>query len=111
MDRNISFREAASRLGNALAPRPSHSLGSRLTDPKPPGIACGVRVTPSYFAAALELYCNQLMTHKCALDYMAGRGFGRELLEHERIGFAAGGELVPYLAWRGNVVQPGSPRR
>jgi DNA primase len=31
---------------------------------------------------------------------MAGRGFPRALLERERVGFAAGDELVRYLAWR-----------
>ena len=52
-------------------------------------------------AAALELYSNRLMTDARALDYLQGRGFGRALLERERIGFVTGGELVPYLTWRG----------
>jgi DNA primase len=31
---------------------------------------------------------------------MAGRGFPRELLEREQVGYAAGDELAQYLAWR-----------
>jgi DNA primase len=45
------------------------------------------------------------MADAAALAHMAARGFGRKLLERERIGFAAGGELVSYLAWRGLAPQ------
>jgi len=31
---------------------------------------------------------------------MAGRGFPRELLERFRVGYATGGEFIPYLRWR-----------
>jgi DNA primase len=34
------------------------------------------------------------------LKYLATRGFARDVLVQQRIGFAAGDELVPYLAWR-----------
>jgi DNA primase catalytic core len=95
---SISFREAASRLGGALAPGPVALTRRRLKTPR----HCAVRrIDTDVLAAAVELYSNRLMTEPCALDYMACRGFGRELLEQERIGFAVGGELVPYLAWRG----------
>jgi hypothetical protein len=39
-------------------------------------------------AAALELYSNRLMSDTRALDYLQGRGFGRALLERERIGLS-----------------------
>src|SRR5262249_17336791 len=51
-------------------------------------------------AAAVDLYTNRLQRDKAALDYLAGRGFGRHLLERENVGFALGDELEPYLRWR-----------
>jgi DNA primase len=57
-------------------------------------------------AAAVELYANRLLREERALAYLAGRGFGRPLLERYRVGFAAGGELVAYLRWRGLPLAP-----
>ena len=51
-------------------------------------------------AAAVELYANRLLGDKRATGYLAARGFGRDVLVQQRVGFAAGDELVPYLAWR-----------
>jgi DNA primase len=51
-------------------------------------------------AAATELYSNRLLGDRRALEYLASRGFGRDVLVQQHIGFAAGDELVPYLAWR-----------
>jgi DNA primase len=51
-------------------------------------------------AAAVELYANRLLGERRALEYLAMRGFARDELVRQRIGFAAGDELVPYLAWR-----------
>jgi DNA primase len=51
-------------------------------------------------AAAVELYANRLLGDKRALEYLAARGFARDVLSQYRVGFAAGDELVPYLAWR-----------
>jgi len=51
-------------------------------------------------AAATDLYANRLMSDEVALGYMADRGFSRELLERYRVGYANGGELIPYLRWR-----------
>ena len=50
--------------------------------------------------ATVELYANRLQADDAALAYMARRGFPRELLERERVGYAAGDELARYLAWR-----------
>jgi hypothetical protein len=52
-------------------------------------------------AAAVELYGNRLLGDTPALTYLAGRGFGRDLVEQARLGCATGGELIPYLVWRG----------
>ena len=42
--------------------------------------------------------CSWIPRH---LTYLAERGFGKEVVEQAQLGYAAGGELVPYLAWRG----------
>jgi DNA primase len=52
-------------------------------------------------AAALELYQNRLLNDSRALDYLANRGFARDVVERWHLGFAAGAELLDYLAWRG----------
>jgi DNA primase len=46
------------------------------------------------------LYANRLLGDRPALEYLAERGFARDVLVQQRIGFAAGDELVPYLTWR-----------
>jgi DNA primase len=51
-------------------------------------------------SAAVELYTNRLLGDQRALGYLAERGFERDLLVRQRVGFAAGDELVPHLAWR-----------
>ena len=101
----VSFREAAVRLGGGSAPR-------ALTRTKPASHSSAVArrapqrsIDTEVLAAALELYSNRLMADQQALDYLASRGFSRELLERERVGFSSGGELVPYLAWRGISAQ------
>jgi DNA primase len=50
--------------------------------------------------AAVELYANRLLTDQPALEYPARRGFARDVLVENHVGFAAGDELVPYLCWR-----------
>jgi len=52
-------------------------------------------------SAAVELYRNRLLADPVALSYLEGRGFGREIIEQAHLGYAAGDELAPYLAWRG----------
>jgi hypothetical protein len=42
-----------------------------------------------------------LLVDPAPLTYLAERGFGKEVVEQAQLGYAAGGELVPYLAWRG----------
>src|SRR5918911_1421439 len=98
---HVSFREAAARLGAD----PSRSLARRRRPEGPPR-----RVRPpapaldadaqAVLDAAVELYANRLLIDDAALAYMAGRGFPRALLEHERVGYAAGDELARYLLWR-----------
>jgi DNA primase len=51
-------------------------------------------------AAGVELYANRLLGDRRPLEYLAARGFGRDVLVQQHVGFAAGDELVPYLAWR-----------
>jgi DNA primase len=98
---HLPFREAALRLGSDLPGSPA----VRRSPQRPPigaraaGSALGA-VELEVLDAAVELYANRLMTDDTALAYMAGRGFPRELLERERVGFAAGNQLIPYLIWR-----------
>jgi DNA primase len=51
-------------------------------------------------SAAADLYANRLLSESAALEYLARRGFGREVLERCRLGYASGEELIPYLRWR-----------
>ena len=97
---NLTFRQAAIRLGGNRAPSPPrrHRTTTAVA-PRRRETVWG-RDEYSVLAAATDLYANQLMTHGPALDYMVGRGFPRGLLERYRVGFATGGELVPYLRWR-----------
>jgi DNA primase len=97
----VSFREAAAHLGAEL-PGPS----VRRTRPRRPpardrrvGRELGAE-DHAVLDAAVELYANRFLAGEGALAYLVGRGFRRELLERERVGYAAGDELVRYLAWR-----------
>jgi len=51
-------------------------------------------------AAAVELHANRLLGDPRALEHLGKCGVARELLVQQRIGFAAGDELVPHLVWR-----------
>src|SRR6266851_6781518 len=100
---NLTFREAAARLDGALA----HSPRPRRRGPAPPLPApisepefVWRRDEYRVLAAATELYANRLLSDELSLGYMAGRGFPRRLLERYRVGYASGGELIPYLRWR-----------
>jgi DNA primase len=98
---HVSFREAATRLGadppRFVARRSRPVPPSRHLHPPAPALdADGQAVLD----AAVELYANRLLIDDAALAYMLGRGFPRELIERERLGYAAGDELVRYLAWR-----------
>ena len=98
---HLSFREAVERLDSdaipaagaygrvAVSPRKAKRIPSR-KDPSAPGV----------LAAALELYHNRLLNDDRALAYLVGRGFSREVVERSQLGFAAGGQLFDYLAWR-----------
>jgi DNA primase len=98
---HLSFREAAMRLGAD----PPRSVVRRRRPPRP-SVPSGATETGRGAAdydvldAAVELYANRLLADDQALAYLAGRGFPRELLERERVGYAAGTQLVPYLVWR-----------
>jgi DNA primase len=101
---HLSFREAAARLAGDPA-QPSRAARHRRVFRHPaPGPREPIpRRRPEEYevlAAATDLYANQLLSHRTALEYMADRGFPRELLERYHVGYAAGGELVPYLRWR-----------
>jgi len=105
---NLTFREAASRLGAQPTPvRAPRQMGTHLAPHsfrQPPDAA-----ELAVLSAALDLYRGRLMSDSTALAYLARRGFGREVLDRFHVGYAAGDELIPYLAWRSLPV--GSARR
>ena len=103
---HLGFRDAVARLTGVRAERSTHRPHPR---PVQPVRARRARLGPEeqeVMAAAVELYANRLLTDECALHYLGDRGFRRPLLERYGIGYAAGGELVAYLGWRGLPVAP-----
>ena len=102
----VSFREAVERLGGGQGHLAARGAGpirrTQRMSRNRPELGADERATLS---AAIELYANRLMADSNALAYMAGRGFEPALLERERVGYAAGEELVPYLLWRGLPVK------
>ena len=50
--------------------------------------------------AATELYRNQLANSCAAQSYLALRGIDTATAERCRVGYAGGGQLLPYLRWR-----------
>jgi DNA primase len=97
---HLTFREATARLGPAGTSLPRCAAGVRAM---PPSRRRPTKLGPDEAAvltAAVELYANHLLGDKEALEYLERRGFGHEVLERQRIGFASGDELAPYLRWR-----------
>jgi len=94
----LSFRDAAQRL-DACAVKPL-ALIVRRPRPFPHGSPVRGDDEVRALAAAVELNANRLLGDERALGYLAERGFSRDLLVRQSVGFAAGDELVPYLAWR-----------
>lgn len=100
---DLTFREAAARLDGARARSPlprRRGPPSRLPKPIPEPEFVWRRDEYGVLAAATDLYANRLLSDGLALNYMAGRGFPRELLQRYRVGYASGGELIAYLRWR-----------
>jgi DNA primase len=99
---HVTFREAAERLG--ADPNPS-SIGDLGRHPRQRRARARTAVEhdptrTAVLSAAAELYRNRLLVDPGPLTYLAERGFGKEVVEQAQLGYAAGGELVPYLAWR-----------
>jgi DNA primase len=99
---NLTFREAADRLRGLLSrsPRPRRRPAGPLESTIPEPEFVWRRDEYRVLAAATDLYANRLLSDERARSYMAGRGFPRELVERYRVGYACGGELIPYLRWR-----------
>jgi DNA primase len=106
---NLTFREAAARLGG------SSELGPPARRPRVVAVAPprsqdrDLVFGPDEYrvlTAAAELYSNRLLSDPAALGYLTGRGFPRELLQQYRVGYAVGGELLGYLRWRKLPIGP-----
>ena len=99
---HVTFREAAERLGADPNPSSIRDPG-RQPRQRRDRSRTAVEHDPTRTAvlsAAAELYRNRLLVDPAPLTYLAERGFGKEVVEQAQLGYAAGGELVPYLAWR-----------
>jgi DNA primase len=94
----LSFRDAVQRLEARIAAPVTRVTRQRGPARYGPAIRGDEEVRA--LAAAVELYANRLLGDRRALEYLASRGFARDVLVQQRIGVAAGDELVPYLAWR-----------
>lgn len=94
----LSFRDAVHRLDECgVTPVPRIV---RQRNPFPRASLVRSEDELRALAAAVELYANRLLGDGRALEYLAMRGFARDVLVQQRIGFAVGDELVAYLAWR-----------
>jgi DNA primase len=100
----LTFREAVERLGGTRAPAQGAPAPVRPVRHRPvPSRRRGAVWGPDEYrvaAAATELYANRLLEDAAALDSMVRRGFPRSLLEHSRVGYCAGDQLLKYLGWR-----------
>ena len=95
---HLGFRDAVARLGGVWAERSTYRPHSR---PVRPVRTRRPHLGPEELealAAAVELYANRLLTEERALDYLAGRGFQRPLLERYRVGYAAAASWSPTFA-------------
>jgi DNA primase len=96
----VGFREALERLGGAPSTLPTRP--PRVVEPRRPVVPSERTAEErAVLQAATTLYHQRLLAAPDALQYVASRGIDRATIEHSRLGFAAGDELVPYLKWRG----------
>lgn len=108
---DVSFREASERLcgisSPGLGPRSLRARPKVRAKPDKPRLRV-VRTDDEVgvIAAAADTYANHLLTNEPAVAYMAGRGFQIDVLRRYKVGFAAGGELIPYLRWRHLPIGP-----
>jgi DNA primase len=101
----VDFRQAVERLDAGVhdAPRalaaPDRPSPHQPRDERDPQEAAVLR-------AATMLYHQRLLFDPTAMAYVTGRGIDRATVEACRLGYAAGNELVPYLAWRRLGLEP-----
>jgi DNA primase len=100
----LSFREAALRL-SADALCPQSRLGRTRRAPSNRTPAALGPAEHEVLASAVDLYASSLLRNPAVLDYLYKRGFPRDLLERECVGFAAGGDLVPCLESRHQSIE------
>jgi DNA primase len=102
----VDFRRAVERLRagvhgapRSLATPTGQSPPRRPVDDRDP-------LEAAVLQAATTLYHQRLQTDPAAMAYVLGRGIDRATVEACRVGYAAGDELVPYLAWRRLGLEP-----
>lgn len=96
----LSFRRAIARLAET-EPIPSRQIAPPIAPMQclqPPVLDLAQRAC---LTAAGDLYHHRLLREPRALSYLADRGIDWATIMRCRIGFAAGGELAPYLRRHG----------
>jgi DNA primase len=101
---HVDFRQAVERLdagidGKARALAPSERPAPRRLEERDP-------LEAAVLHAATTLYHQRLLSDAAAMAYLTDRGIDCATVEACRLGYAAGDELVPYLAWRRLALEP-----
>lgn len=101
---HVGFREAVALIAGGcvdVAPMPAR----REPSPEPASRVTAAGVTDpagrACVAAAVDVYRRRFLAEPAALAYCAGRGLDVATLARHRVGFAAGGDLLPELRRRG----------
>jgi DNA primase len=101
----VNFREAVERIDNGVQGEPRtlaacdrHALPPRLEERDPREAVV--------LQAATMLYHQRLLSDATAMAYLTRRGIDRATVEACRVGYVAGDQLVPYLAWRRLGIEP-----
>ena len=100
---NLNFPEAVAHIvaGTVDHVHETAVQARRQSPPPRSSMRCAARTDDfKVLSAAADLYANRLLSDSAALEYLARRGFGRDILEAYRVGYASGEELIPYLRWR-----------
>jgi DNA primase len=101
----IDFRQAAERLATGVHGEP-HTLAAL----RQPATRRRLEERDAREALVLQaaaiLYHQRLLSDSTAMAYLTGRGIDGATVAACRLGYAAGDELIPYMAWRRLGLEP-----
>jgi DNA primase len=101
----VNFREAVERIDNGVHGEP-RTLAAADRQSAPPRLEERDPLEVVVLQAATMLYHQRLLSDAAAMAYLTGRGIDQAAVEACRLGYAAGDQLVPYLAWRRLGIEP-----